>query len=108
MSVIDDEPDIMYLFKDALSQMKDFRLFGFTDSMLALEHFIHNRSNYRLILSDYRIPGLNGIQLLKYVKKLIHQLKLCLLVLLIWKTNSLKSLSVLTRFYKSQLVLLNW
>ena len=56
MSVIDDEPDIMCLFKDALSQMKDFRLFGFTDSMLALEHFIHNRSNYRLILSDYRIP----------------------------------------------------
>ena len=79
MSVIDDEPDIMCLFKDALSQMKDFRLFGFTDSMLALEHFIHNRSNYRLILSDYRIPGLNGIQLLKYVKKINPSVKTMLI-----------------------------
>ena len=79
MSVIDDEPDIMCLFKDALSQMKDFRLFGFTDSMLALEHFIHYRSNYRLILSDYRIPGLNGIQLLKYVKKINPSVKTMLI-----------------------------
>ena len=79
MSVIDDEPDILCLFKDALSQMKDFRLFGFTDSMLALEHFIHNRSIYRLILSDYRMPVLNGIQLLKYVKKINPSVKTILI-----------------------------
>ena len=79
MSVVDDEPDIMCLFKDALSQMKDFRLFGFTDSMLALEHFIQNRSNYRLILSDYKIPGLNGIQLLKYVKSINSSVKTILI-----------------------------
>ena len=71
--------DILCLFKDALSQMKDFRLFGFTDSMLALEHFIHNRSIYRLILSDYRMPVLNGIQLLKYVKKINPSVKTILI-----------------------------
>jgi DNA-binding NtrC family response regulator len=79
MSVVDDEPDIMCLFRDALSQMKDFSLFGFTDPMLALEHFIHNRSNYSLILSDYRIPGLNGIQLLRYVKKINPSVKTMLI-----------------------------
>ena len=30
MSVIDDEHDIMSLFTDALSQIEDVRLFGFT------------------------------------------------------------------------------
>jgi DNA-binding NtrC family response regulator len=60
MSVVDDEPDVMALFKDALSQVEHANVFGFTDSTLALKHFKHNQSNYGLILSDFRIPGTFG------------------------------------------------
>jgi CheY-like chemotaxis protein len=65
IGVVDDELDIMCLFKDALSQMGEERVFGFTDSPLALDHFKLNSENYSLILSDYRMPILDGIQLLK-------------------------------------------
>ena len=64
LSVVDDEVDIMSLFKDALSQIENASVFGFTDPIQALEHFKVNQSNYSLILSDFRMPGLDGIQLL--------------------------------------------
>jgi hypothetical protein len=32
LSVVDDEPDIMFLFRDALSRIEDANVFGFTDS----------------------------------------------------------------------------
>ena len=68
MSVVDDELDIMSLFKDALSQFGDISVFGFIDSKLALEHFKLHELEYCLILSDYRMPSMDGIVLLKKVK----------------------------------------
>ncbi len=62
MSVVDDELDIMSLFRDAFSQIDGTQAVGFTDSTLALEHFKLNQSGYNLILSDFRVPydGWNG------------------------------------------------
>jgi DNA-binding NtrC family response regulator len=34
----------------------------------ALKHFTENESNYALLISDLRMPGLNGLELLKKVK----------------------------------------
>jgi CheY-like chemotaxis protein len=70
LAVVDDEPDIMCLFREALSQVGDANVVGFTDSTLALQHFKLNQSNYRLILSDYRMPAMDGIELLKKVKSI--------------------------------------
>ncbi len=70
LSVVDDEPDIMCLFKDALSQIGEGRVFGFTNSTLALEHFKLNHESYSLILSDYRMPVMDGILLLREVKSI--------------------------------------
>jgi DNA-binding NtrC family response regulator len=68
LSVVDDESDIMSLFTDALSQIGDTSVFGFVDSILALEHFRLHQLDYCLILSDYRMPIMDGVELLKRVK----------------------------------------
>jgi DNA-binding NtrC family response regulator len=64
MAVVDDEKDIVLLFRDALSQIDGCTVFGFTDPQAALEHFITNQKFYYLILTDFRMPTLTGIQLI--------------------------------------------
>lgn len=71
VSIVDDEIDVTQLFQDALcGNMDDVAIVSFNDSVIALEHFSDNKNNYALIISDLRMPNLNGLELLKKVKKL--------------------------------------
>jgi len=76
VSVIDDEFDITELFHDALcSKIDRISVVSFNDSVIALEHFTANKKTYALVISDLRMPGLNGLELLKKVKKLNPKVK---------------------------------
>ena len=68
VAIIDDEPDLAYLFKEALSQIDGVQTFAFTDPLLALEHFKANHQNYMVIISDYRMPTMTGMELLSKIK----------------------------------------
>jgi len=67
---VDDELDIAALFYDALHTIKEIQVFKFTDPIMALEHIKINAKDYVLVISDLRMPVINGIQLLKTVKDL--------------------------------------
>jgi CheY-like chemotaxis protein len=60
--VIDDEPDLMNMIVMYLKLWK-FRVEGYTDPLEALESFRQNPSTYSLILTDIRMPYMNGIEL---------------------------------------------
>ena len=79
IGVIDDEPDTMSLFRDAVSQIEGTTVFGFTESPLALEHFKLNQLKYCLILSDFRLAIMDGMELLKIVKAINPSVKTILL-----------------------------
>jgi DNA-binding NtrC family response regulator len=69
VSVVDDEIYITKLFHEALRQNIDgITVFSFIDPVKAFEHFTENSENYTLVISDLRMPGLNGLELLKKVK----------------------------------------
>ena len=68
MSVIDDEADIVYLFKESLSQINGVEVFGFSDPSLALEHFQMNHQNYKVVISDYKMAPMTGMELLGKMK----------------------------------------
>ena len=69
VSVIDDEIDISHLFRDALCEtIEGVKVLTFNDPIIALEHYTENKSAYALVISDLRMPGLNGLELLKKVK----------------------------------------
>jgi DNA-binding NtrC family response regulator len=70
VSIVDDELDIALLFCDALRTINGIQVFRFTDPILALEHHKINAKDYMLIISDLRMPIVNGLQLLKTVKDL--------------------------------------
>jgi DNA-binding NtrC family response regulator len=45
-------------------------IFTFSDPIIALEHFKTNQRFYALVISDLRMPVVNGFQLLKTTKDL--------------------------------------
>ena len=79
ISVVEDEHDIMSLFSDALSEIGDASVYGFIDSTLALEHFKLHQLDYSLIISDYRMPTMDGIELLTKVKAINSSVKTILI-----------------------------
>jgi response regulator RpfG family c-di-GMP phosphodiesterase len=75
ISVVDDEPDIAYLFRDVLSSINGVRVFAFTDPVLALEHFRVKSRDYKCVISDFRMPSLNGAQFLDKIKEVNPEVK---------------------------------
>ena len=62
VSIVDDEIDITEAFRAAIrGSIEGISVFTFNDPVLALEHFTTNMKNYALIISDLRMPGLNGL-----------------------------------------------
>jgi two-component SAPR family response regulator len=76
--VLDDELDITSFIKSALHRTKH-TVFTFTDPVLALEHFKLNSNNYGLVISDIRMPGMNGFEFVKKVKEINSAVKIFLM-----------------------------
>jgi CheY-like chemotaxis protein len=82
--LIDDEPDVLLTLKSVISsQGNNVEAFG--DSQEALKRFLHvsnkankdsNASYYKLIITDIRMRGLNGVQLYQILKALDKNVKI--------------------------------
>jgi DNA-binding NtrC family response regulator len=70
VSIVDDELKTAQLFHNALCTIKGINVFEFTDPVKALEHLKINKKDYAVMISDLRMPVINGVQLLKAVKDL--------------------------------------
>jgi len=71
VSIVDDELDITNLFDDALRNNIDHAsVVTFNDPVIALEHFAKYNHRYTLVISDMTMPAINGLELLKRIKKL--------------------------------------
>jgi DNA-binding NtrC family response regulator len=65
--IVDDEFDIVTLIKASL-QKHGFNTLAFTDPLLALEHFRNNSKDFALVISDIRMPSMNGYELIRKIK----------------------------------------
>ena len=68
VAIVDDDLDITILFREALKSIAGITIFTFTDPILALEHFQVNEHAYVLVISDFKMPGLNGMEFLKKIR----------------------------------------
>ena len=76
--VVDDEHDIVNLIKQSL-HINGLKVSAFTDPVMALEDFKVNGKTCSLILSDIRMPGINGYEFVKKVKKINSKVKVILM-----------------------------
>ncbi|HYZ51149.1 MAG TPA: response regulator [Nitrososphaeraceae archaeon] len=75
---VDDDPDIARLAEHTLSR-RGFKVSSFTDALVALEHFKTNHKNCSLVLSDIRMPGMNGYEFVMHVKEINSKVKVILM-----------------------------
>lgn len=68
VAIVDDEHDIIELFRNALGTINNITIFTFTDPIMALEHIMINKEKYVLVISDLKMPALTGTELLKKLK----------------------------------------
>ena len=75
---VDDDSDIVRLIEHALNR-QGFKVCAFVDPIVALEYFNINRKDCILILSDIRMPGMNGYEFVKKAKEIDKQVKIVLM-----------------------------
>ncbi|MGA9935249.1 MAG: response regulator [Nitrososphaeraceae archaeon] len=73
--VIDDDPDITSLYKATLEGQAGFKVDTYNDPREALSNFKPHYCNISLI--DVRMPGMDGFDLYKELKKLDPIIKVC-------------------------------
>ena len=72
--LIDDDADILTIFKHSLAQA-GMHTYGFTNPMLAVEHFRRNANSYDIIVTDIRMPHMSGFQVARVVKQIRPDIK---------------------------------
>jgi len=71
--VVDDEPDILESVEDILRSTVPAKVLGARSGDEALQ--VLQREPVRLVISDFRMPGMDGCQLLRRVKVLYPDVK---------------------------------
>jgi DNA-binding NtrC family response regulator len=76
--IVDDEIDIAMFMKLSL-QKWGFNVDSFTDPSLALEHFHLNSKDYTIVISDIRMPGINGFEFVRKIREVKPKIKVLLM-----------------------------
>jgi DNA-binding NtrC family response regulator len=76
--VVDDEQDIVNLLKQSL-EPNGFQAYIFIEPSAALEHFISHSKDYDIVISDIRMPGMNGYEFIRNVKENNPKVKVILM-----------------------------
>jgi DNA-binding NtrC family response regulator len=78
IAVIDDEVDLVNLFQEIL-ESDGYKVCAFIDSIRALTTLEKKIQEYGLILSDFRMPNLNGYELCTKLRQLNPKLEVILM-----------------------------
>ena len=60
IAIVDDEAELVNLYTEAL-QMSGYDVSSFSDPLLAYEHIRDDPDKYSLIITDYRMPLMDGL-----------------------------------------------
>ena len=66
--LVDDEKDILDLFTEYLSS-NGFNTIPFQNPLEALKYFYQNPNNCSLVITDYKMKQMSGIDLIKKIKE---------------------------------------
>lgn len=77
LMLVEDEVDLVVLFKMILESDAGLKVDSFTDPIAALNNF--KSGLYGLIIINIALPKMNGFELYYKIKKLVNRVKVCFL-----------------------------
>ena len=76
--IVDDEKDLLFVYKKAL-KLAGMEISTFDNPDMAFKEFKENPEMYRLLLTDLRMPNMNGYELINKVKAIRPEIKTILI-----------------------------
>jgi DNA-binding response OmpR family regulator len=76
--VVDDEEELANLFRRFL-ESSGFNTVSFTDPLAALDHYSQNHDKYSVVITDWKMAFLDGIQLAKKIREYNNTVKIVLI-----------------------------
>ena len=76
--VVDDESDLVFMFKVTL-EMNGYNVIGFTNPVEALEYMKKNHDKCALLITDYRMPEINGCELGIKIEEIDDKIKVIII-----------------------------
>ena len=61
IAIIDDDPDLLNMYSEALKMSGYYDVSSFTDPLLAYEHIKENPNKYSLLIIDDKMPNISGL-----------------------------------------------
>ena len=89
--LVDDEIDIISLFKEVLT-MNGVNVRAFTDAGEALKDFKQNHANYIMVISDVRMSPISGIEFIKKLREIDSSIKVILMTAFEIEGNQLREI----------------
>jgi len=89
--IVDDEEIVLTSLSSFLTLETEYNVVTFESPLKALEHIRANGCN--LVISDYLMPGMNGIEFLSEVRKLKPQVPRIILTGYADKENAIKAIN---------------
>ena len=77
--VLDDDFDIATVVREVLRRNGYRNISMFTEPSIAIREFGENGNGYALVISDIRMPGMNGFDLAKHIGKINPEIKVILM-----------------------------
>ena len=78
--LVDDEKDILDLFSEYLSS-NGFNTVSFQNPLKALNYFYQNKSNCSLVITDYKMPQMSGLDLINKIREIDTNCKIKTIVI---------------------------
>jgi CheY-like chemotaxis protein len=76
--LVDDEVELVSLFRSFLEK-DQHNVVAFSEPLLTLEYFKETSANHTLLITDLRMPGMNGIDLAYSIRQLNSNIKIFLM-----------------------------